>query len=600
MRIQTSHLTENLRLLSASFSAYKLRIVLLATLGFLSGILEGVGINAVVPMFSLVTHETFIQDDPLTRMTQSLFSHLHLNFTPPLLIAFIILLFICKALILLIANAVNAVITADYETSVRQKLYAATLAARWPYLAQQKIGHLEKILMDHVGNGASALMYLASAILLLTSLIMYVLVALNISVVITLITLALGGLFFLLFKPLLYKTRVMSQRFLNTAKEVAHHINEHMIGIKTVKTFNAEAPTAAHADIFFRRLRRSRIWMSIYTSIPNTLIQPLTIIFILVLFACAYPQPGFQIASFAVILYLIQKIFSYVQSVQTKLQSLNEIAPYLRSVADYMHNIAAQAESVDSHGLSFSFHTLLEMKDVSFSYSPERPVINRLSLMLPRGGVFGLIGSSGAGKTTLVDLLMRLLEPSQGQILLDGIPYASFAVNDWRRHIGYVSQDVFLLNDTVAHNISFYNETITRAKREEAARAAFIHDFIVNLPQGYDTVVGERGASLSAGQRQRIILARALAREPQLLILDEATSSLDNESEAAIQRSLQALKGKVTILIIAHRISTVLNTDMIFALDQGRIIEQGAPQELMNNANSYLSKMHNLAEHFSP
>ena len=218
-------------------------------------------------------------------------------------------------------------------------------------------------------------------------------------------------------------------------------------------------------------------------------------------------------------------------------------------------------------------------------------ILNGVSFSIHIGETVGLIGPSGSGKTSVADLLLRLFKPNKGEVLLDGVSGESFNLEMWRRNIGYVSQDVFLLNSTIEDNIRFYNETLTKDDIEKAAKQANIYDFIVGLPEGFKTITGDRGVMLSGGQRQRIALARALAGKPALLILDEATSALDHESEKLIHESIRALHGKVTVLIIAHRPSTVAETDTIIVLSRGHIIERGSPQELLQNSESYFRKM---------
>ena len=206
----------------------------------------------------------------------------------------------------------------------------------------------------------------------------------------------------------------------------------------------------------------------------------------------------------------------------------------------------------------------------------------------------GLIGPSGAGKTTLVDLILRLLKSSQGSILLDGQNVDLVTIEAWRQNIGYVSQDIFLINDTIANNIRFYDYSITDEQIQTAAKMANIYDFIKFCPQGFDTMVGDRGITISAGQRQRIVIARVLARQPQILLLDEATSALDSESEDQIQQVIKDLRGRVTVLVIAHRLQTVMDCDRLLVLDGGRISEEGSPRQLLKNKDSYFFKMYNI------
>ena len=206
----------------------------------------------------------------------------------------------------------------------------------------------------------------------------------------------------------------------------------------------------------------------------------------------------------------------------------------------------------------------------------------------------GLIGPSGAGKTTVFDMVLRLLEPTKGALVLDGVPVSNIDINVWRKHIAYVPQDIFLINGTVRDNIRFFDENISDEDVTEAAKKAYIYKMIEKLPKSFDTEVGERGIMLSAGQRQRIAIARALARKPQLLLLDEATSALDTESEQHIQRAIHELKGKVTVCVIAHRLSTVHEADMLYVLEDGRIIESGTPSDLLSKKETYFARMYGI------
>jgi len=220
--------------------------------------------------------------------------------------------------------------------------------------------------------------------------------------------------------------------------------------------------------------------------------------------------------------------------------------------------------------------------------------LNGVNFFIARGEMIGLIGPSGAGKTTIVDLILRLLDPTSGKILLDGKNINNIKTGDWRKNIGYVSQDIFLKNDTIANNIRFYDKSITDEVMIMAAKMANIDDFIQSYPNKYETVIGERGLYISAGQRQRIVIARVLAKQPKILILDEATSSLDNESEKQIQQVIENLKNKVTVFLIAHRLSTVTNCTKLLVLQGGKIIEEGTPQNLLADKESYFYKVNNI------
>lgn len=229
----------------------------------------------------------------------------------------------------------------------------------------------------------------------------------------------------------------------------------------------------------------------------------------------------------------------------------------------------------------------LRFEGVSFGYAGREPLLRQFDLTIPAGSTLGIVGATGSGKSTLVKLLLRLYAIQEGRILLDGIPIHSLQLDDLRRAIGLVSQEVFLFHGTVAENIAYGSFEAPRAAIERAAQLAEASGFIEALPQGYDTVVGERGQRLSGGQRQRIALARAILKNPPVLILDEATAAVDNDTEAAIQRSLDLITAERTTLVIAHRLSTVRHADRIVVLEQGQIVESGRHEQLISADGAY-------------
>jgi subfamily B ATP-binding cassette protein MsbA len=233
------------------------------------------------------------------------------------------------------------------------------------------------------------------------------------------------------------------------------------------------------------------------------------------------------------------------------------------------------------------FERDLRFEGVSFSYG-EAPVLKDIDLTARKGEVVALVGPSGSGKSTLVDLIPRFYEPAQGRIVLDGVDTREIKLPALRALTGIVSQETVLFHDTVRNNIAYGAAgEYTQAQIEGAARAANAHDFIMELPQGYDTLLGERGTRLSGGQRQRLAIARALLTDPPILILDEATSALDTESERLVQEAIDRLLRGRTVFVIAHRLSTIANADQILLLDRGEIVEQGSHAELLARRGAY-------------
>jgi len=584
-----------IRLSNQAFGKYKLQIIILIVLGFVNGLLGGIGINAIIPLFSFIVDGGAGETDVISQYIEKFFLFFNISFTLKYLLVFIILLFALKAAVLVFSSYVSIRITSNYKEKTRASLLNKILKSNWPHLIKQKLGHLEVVLMTNVENSTGLLSQIGIIIMTITSLIAYSVVAINISLKITLITFAFGALLFAFFKPIVSRVRKLAYESEKINRETAHHINENILGMKTVKVMAVGDKVFEIGRNYFKKITSISIKSFVLGIFTGSLMEPISIIFIAIVFAFSYKTSNFNFAALVTVIYLIKQIFMYIHQIQKQLLGMNSTVPYVRSVLDY-ETQAIQNEEINNGKDDFIFNKRLVFKNVNFFYNNKNNVLKNVDFKINKGEMVGLIGPSGSGKTTIVDLILRLFDPVNGKILLDGKDIKNINLMEWRNNIGYVSQDIFLMNDTIANNIRFYNNSITDKEIEKATKAANIYDFIQSCPEGFNTVVGERGATLSGGERQRIIIARALARKPKLLILDEATSALDNESEIKIKQAINNFKRKITVFVIAHRLSTVVNSDRLIVLENGRIVEQGAPDELLKDKESYFSKVYNIRE----
>jgi ATP-binding cassette, subfamily B, bacterial MsbA len=401
---------------------------------------------------------------------------------------------------------------------------------------------------------------------------------------------------FAIWGPLLRRVRRGDRTILNLAGEVNSHIQETLSGIRLVKSSAAET----HERKRFRKLTWSYFKAFVRTERFRALSHPITEMVgafgtvVILWYGTRLVLTGGELTGeeFIGFLALSMKLYSPVKYLG-KLPAI--IQPGLVASERVFEFLDAPVEITDQPGaLEFEgIQDEITFDQVSFAYREGEPVLQDISFSVPAGTVTALVGPSGAGKTTLVDLLGRFYEATRGAVLIDGRDIREFSLRSLRDHLGIVSQETVLFHDTVRSNIAYGLEDVSDVDVQLAARAAHAEEFIDRLPNGYDTVVGERGTQLSGGQRQRIAIARAILRDPPILILDEATSALDSESERLVQRAMERLLEGRTVFVIAHRLSTVQQADQIFVMEAGRIIQRGRHEDLLAQGGMY-RRLHDL------
>jgi ATP-binding cassette subfamily B protein len=388
--------------------------------------------------------------------------------------------------------------------------------------------------------------------------------------------------------------RLLAPRYADVREKVSllnARLANNLSGMMTIKSFTAEeyesARLASESEAYRQSNRRAIALSAAFVPLIRMII--LAGFTALLLFGGMEAIAGrMSVGTYSVLIFLIQRLLwpltrlgETFDQYQRAMASTNRVMNLLDTpIAIHTGDISLPVDSVRGE---------LEFRNVTFAYNGRSPVIENLSLHIPAGKTIAIVGSTGSGKSTLVKLLLRLYEVQSGTITLDGIELRNLKFRDLRACIGLVSQDVFLFHGTVAENIAYGSPNATQEQVIEAAKIAEAHDFIMQLPQGYETIVGERGQKLSGGQRQRIAIARAVVKNPPILILDEATSAVDNETEAAIQLSLERITVNRTTIAIAHRLSTVRNANCIYVMEYGKLVEWGTHEQLLEQQGIYAS-----------
>ncbi len=513
-------------------------------------------------------------------------------------------------LAMLLAGALlvkNAMVYAAAQLSVRvqqglvrdlrTRLYDHLLTIDLGYFQRTRAGHLiSGVIAD--ADAAKSVVSAAQASLfqnLVLILATFGIMALT-SPRLTLLTLLTAPILVLGIQQVLVRLRRHAKVWAVHRGELTGTVSERLGAIKLIRGYGAERQESVHFARQAETYRKGLIRIERFSSLTSPVSEIFGgLVVILILWATTNPAiTGVVLEPAVIIVFLLAAL--RIMSPLKKLSSFPAVMAVAMASADRVFELLdLPSQESDRPGAGLArFESELRFDRVSFRYEPEASeVLTDVTFVVPRGRVVALVGPSGAGKTTLLDLVARFHDPTGGQILLDGVPLTDLNRHSLRGLMGIVSQDTVLLNDTVAANIAYGRPEATPAQVAAAAEAANAMEFIAALPEGMDTLLGERGTRLSGGQRQRIAIARALLRDPPLLMLDEATSALDTESERLVQAAIDRLMRNRTVLVVAHRLATVRSADAIVVLQDGRVVEQGDHATLLARGGLY-RRLHDL------
>ena len=509
-----------------------------------------------------------------------------------LLGAFLVLMTGLKCGAAWLANYFMVPIRTGVLRDLRQQLYDKILSLPMGYFTEARRGDVISRMTNDVSEVEASIM---SALDILFKdpimIFVYLITLFVISWQLTLFVLLLMPLSVFLIGRLGRSLKRASTRGQEQNAEILSSIDETLLGLRVILGFNAQNKLRARFETLINATRATfnRINRRYYLAHPLSEFLGTALIAIILWFGGLLILSDHATIDASTFIYYLVIFYSIINPSKDLSKAAYGIRRGMASIERIDALLAAESNIAEPESpLPVAFDRAITFDHVSFSYIPEREVLSDICLEVPKGKMIALVGQSGSGKTTLTDLVPRFYDPSEGAITIDGIDIRRFATRDLRSMMGIVCQEPVLFNDTVYNNITFGVDTSLPAPSgmtwqqavEQAARIANAHDFIADMPDGYNTVIGDRGSRLSGGQRQRLSIARAILKNPPILILDEATSALDSESERLVQEALEHLMKDRTTLVVAHRLSTIRHADLICVLHEGRIVERGTHDEL--------------------
>ena len=541
----------------------------------LAGIAEGFGLSAMLPLLSTAIGDhagSNIANSPAAeRLVRESLQSLGISPTLEVLLVVIFCTIILKSTLLLIANKRVGFTVAQVATDMRLELMRALLAARWEFHLRQPVGAIANAMTSEANRTSKAYMCAAMMTIALIQAMVYVVVAFLVSWKATLVGLVAGSVIFYALKHLIGKARRAGERQTKVLRSLVGQLVDSLQSIKPLKAMAFEDLAGIALAKQTAKLNKTIRKQVISKEYLRALQEPLRIFFLLLGLYAALMHLKLPVATVMMLIFLIARLLGQLAKVQDAYQKMVIFESGYLSLRNKIK--AARAEKEVGFGNQLpTLSTGIRFNQVFFDYG-SRQVLQNAAFVFPAGMITAIIGPSGSGKTTVVDLLIGLLRPKQGEILIDDVKLEQIHLRKWRHMIGYVPQESWLLHDTVLNNVTLGDTKLTEEDAKYALQAAGAWDFVQTMPQGVNSTVGERGGKISGGQRQRIAIARAIVHRPKLLILDEATTALDPESEKGICDTLSQLRGTLTILAISHQAAVLEVADQAYRLEDGGVVQ---------------------------
>jgi len=569
------------------------KLYILCLLILLGGISEGFGILMLLPVLNI--DKQAVDQDGYSQTIYHFLESIGIGVSLPPLLFLLFIAFSLKGVFLFLQEGLSTFITTNLVKTIRMGFCNKYRDMKYNYYTDVSIGYLNNIITTETDRAVSGLGMYARVIVSVIFITVYVSSAFIINWKMTFLVLLICSLFLLMMRYLSRISRRLSILVSGTNAQIQSILIQTIYNLKYLKATDTFTNLFKQVNKKIDENRVYKFKLGIFNAIPSSIIEPASVLLLSGLILYYVGFQGKSIAEVMILLLFFYKAFSRVFRFQADWQKFNSGVGGIEVIKTATKELNFNKELSGTKKI-IRFENKISLTDINFGYSSRQALFNmNISMTIPRSKSIGIVGASGAGKTTLFDIITGLLIPQSGKICIDGVDYKELDISSIRGKIGYITQEPVIFNDTIANNISFWEcdnrEDLCRRKIEDAAKLANCDRFINETEKGYDTVIGDKGVKLSGGQRQRIAIARELFKEPEIMIFDEATSALDTESEQLIQQSINSLKGERTIVIIAHRLSTVRNCDCIHVLKDGRIVEEGSFDELYRDTNSRFYSM---------